>query len=514
VLARVRNPIGGITLFRALNIVDPDQVARLTGALQSAARDGGQPPLLIATDQEGGQLMALGEWSTPFPGNMALGATGSTAAQLARQVGHALGRELRSLGINVDYAPVCDVNSNPLNPVVGTRSFGEDPQAVGALAAAMIDGLQTAGVAATAKHFPGHGDTASDSHFGTPVVEHDLDRLLEVELPPFVAAIRAGVQLVMLAHVDVPAISGQSELPATLSRAVVDGLLRQRLGFSGVSISDSLDMAALAQGPANLVEAMAAVAAGVDLLLLGPRHGDVDALCDVLAQAARRGLLDLGQMTAAAERVLALKRWFSEPEAGREPPPSVSVLGCAEHRALARTVAERSVTVVRNDAGVLPLRLAAEQQLAVVLPYLTDLTPADTSSYVRHTLAEHMQRHHRRTVLVEVSATPDEHEIEDVLARTRSADAVVMGTINACAQPAQARLVAALLEITRPTVVAALRLPYDLMAFPSAPTYVCTYSVQDPPMQALAAILFGELEARGTLPVSIPGLYARGHSAA
>jgi beta-N-acetylhexosaminidase len=462
---------------------------------------------LIGLDQEGGQLMGLGTWSTPFPGNMALGATGSE--QLAREVGYALGRELRAVGVNVDFAPVCDVNSNPFNPVVGTRSFGEDPHAVGALGAAMIDGLQSAGVAATAKHFPGHGDTVGDSHHALPALDHDLERLLDVELPPFEAAIGAGVQLVMLAHLALPAVTGQRELPATLSRRVVADLLRERLGFRGVTISDALEMAAVAQGPAHLVESIVAAAAGVDLLLLGSRYDDDAALEAVLAQATRRGLIDAAEMNASAERVLVLKQWLSDRAA--QATPSLAVLGTSEHQALAATVAQRSVTLVRDQVGEIPLRLSAHQHLVVVLPRLKDLTPADTSSYERHTLDEHIRRYHGQTTLVEVPADPDPAEVEAALAQAGGADLVIVGTINAYTQPGQAALVEALLRAGRPTVVAAMRLPYDLMAFPSAPTYLCTYSVLEPSMQALAAVLFGQLQPQGRLPVSIPGLYPRGH---
>src|SRR5713226_9580415 len=249
ILARVRHgPLAGFTLFRSLNVVDPEQVRDLTTQLQRESRE----PLLIATDQEGGQLMSLAG-STQFPGNMALGATGS--ADLARDVGFAIGREMAAVGVNIDYAPVCDVNSNPLNPVVGVRSFAEDPQLVGMLAAAMVDGLQAAGVAATAKHFPGHGDSASDSHYATPVLNHDLDRLTRTELPPFVAAIQAGVKLSMVGHVSLPQLTGQEDLPATLARPIVHDLLRHQLGFDGVVVSDSLDMAALEQGPGAVLEA-------------------------------------------------------------------------------------------------------------------------------------------------------------------------------------------------------------------------------------------------------------------
>ncbi|HEX7432067.1 MAG TPA: glycoside hydrolase family 3 N-terminal domain-containing protein, partial [Anaerolineaceae bacterium] len=188
----------GLTLFRSLNINNPAQVRALTGALQQLAQDFDLPPLLIATDQEGGQLMAIGKGTTPLPGNMALGATGST--ELARRAGEVLGSELAAMGINVNYAPSCDVNINPHNPVIGTRSFGEKPDQVASLAAAIINGMQSQGVAAVAKHFPGHGDTAADSHHGLLSVPHDLDRLQQVEFPPFRAAVEAGVKLVMSAH--------------------------------------------------------------------------------------------------------------------------------------------------------------------------------------------------------------------------------------------------------------------------------------------------------------------------
>jgi beta-N-acetylhexosaminidase len=279
-----------------------------------------------------------------------------------------------------------------------------------------------------------------------------------------------------------------------------------------VTISDALEMAALAQGPANLVESVVAAAAGVDLLLLGSRVEDDAALAAVLAQATRRGLIDLREMIVATERVLALKRWLANRPEAR---PLLAALRSSEHTALAASVADRSVTLVRDELGVLPLRLSPDQQLAVVLPRLTNLTPADTSCYERHTLHEHVRHYHPRTALVQVSADPDPAEIRRAAAEGEgaAADLVIVGTLNACAQSGQAALVEAMLRTGRPTVVAALRLPYDLAAFPSAPTYLCTYSVHEPSMRALAAVLFGALEPQGRLPVSIPGFYPRGHGA-
>jgi len=496
ILARLsQGPLGGFTLFRSLNVVDPEQVRRLTTELQAAATE----PLLIATDQEGGQLMSLAG-STQFPGNMALGAIGS--ADLTREVGLAIGHELAAVGVNVDYAPVCDVNSNPLNPVVGVRSFGEDPQLVGELAAAMVEGLQSVGVAATGKHFPGHGDTSSDSHYATPVLHHDLERLTSTELPPFVAAIQAGAKLIMVGHVSLPQLTGQEDLPATLARPIVHDLLRKQLGFDGVVVSDSIDMAALEQGPGAVVDAIAAVAADVDLLLMGPHTGNAPAIEAGLCQATRRGLLSTAEMHAAAQRVLRLKRWLRN----QGPPPPISIVGSSVHAAVAETVAARSITLVRDDQHVLPLRLGPDQRIAVILPRLANLTPADTSSYVEHSLAEHVRGYHPATIAFDTSADPTGQEIDDLLAQLNPTDLVLIGTVNACAQPGQAALVEAVLRSGRPTIVAAMRLPYDLAAFPSARTCLCTYSVLAPSMKALAAVLFGAARAEGKLPVTIPGI--------
>ncbi|MDQ2809663.1 MAG: glycoside hydrolase family 3 protein, partial [Chloroflexota bacterium] len=366
ILATLRHhPSGGITLFRSLNVADPAQVRALTGALQAAATATGQPLLLIGADQEGGTLMALAG-TTEFPGNMALGATGST--DLAQQTGRAIGRELAAMGVNVNYAPVGDVNSNVHNPVVGTRSFGGDPVAVARLTAALICGLQAAGVAATVKHFPGHGDTSTDSHLGTPVVAHDMARLRAVELPPFAAAVQAGVRLVMTAHIAVPAVTGDHN-PATLSPAILRGLLRADLGFDGVIVSDAMNMGAITQGRGLLVDTLASIAAGVDLLLLTDDPAGHAEVYSGLLQATQRGLLDPERVQAAAARVLALKAWIAE-----QPQPGLEVVACADHQALAATVAAQAVTLVRDTAGHLPLRLAAGARIAAVVPQPADLT--------------------------------------------------------------------------------------------------------------------------------------------
>ncbi len=487
----------GITLFRHLNVRAPAQVRRLTARLQEAAREAGLPPLLLAVDQEGGQLMAVGEGATQLPGNMALGATGS--ARLAHLAGGVLGRELAAMGINVDYAPSCDVNLNPANPVIGIRSFGEDPAQVSALTAAMVAGLQEAGVAATAKHFPGHGDTVSDSHDGVPVVPHTLERLRRVELPPFAAAIYSGARLVMTSHVALPAIDGQAGLPATLSPAILKSLLRDEIGFQGVIITDAMNMQAIHQGEALGEDALQAVLAGVDLLLVTSDPADWGRVHTRLLEAAQTGRLPQKNLADSFDRVMDLRRWL----AGAPAQPELSVVGCAEHRAIADEIAAASLTCVRDRAGLLPLRLAPAERLAVILPRPQDLTPADTSSYVTPELAVHLRPFHPNVEEILAPLAPEDGEIAALVERVRGDACVVVGTINAYNQPGQKRLVQALLAAGLPTIVVALRLPYDLLAFPEAPTYVCTYSILEPSMRALAAALFGKKDFPGRLPVTI-----------
>jgi len=492
-----RQHVGGVVLFRHKNMGSLAELRRLTQVLQHAAAESGRPPLLIAADQEGGQLIAV-EQTTPFPGNMALGAAGSD--KLAYKVGRAIGKELSAVGINVDFAPVCDVNSNPLNPVIGTRSFGEDPKLVARLGVALIRGLQSAGIAATAKHFPGHGDTASDSHHNAPVVRRDAQRIRSVELVPFRAAVNSGVRLVMTAHIVVPALNGGSnELPATLSPRILRDLLRRKMRFNGVVVSDALDMHAMEQGHGYVAETMAAVAAGIDLLLFNHDLSRVEPACSNLAQAARRGLLSANEIHASARRIMALKNWIK-----RQPREPLSRIGCGEHMLLAQEVARKSITLVRDTAGQLPLAIAPEEKIAVAIPRPQDLTPADTSSYVKPALGDALRRYHPRVDEFSFAMSPAAEEIGALSERLAKYDIVVLGTINATAHPGQAELVKKLIRQGARLITVALRMPYDLAAYPAASTYVCAYSILPPAMEALAEALFGRVPFAGTLPVSIP----------
>ena len=259
---------GGVVLF-ARNVDAPEQVAELVREMQEIARDAGHDqPLFVAVDQEGGRVARLREPWTRWPPLRAVGRTGSE--ELARQMGEALAAELVACGIRWDFAPVVDVDSNPKNPVIGDRSFGDDPDLVGRLGAAMVKGLQAGGVAAAAKHFPGHGDTDVDSHLALPAIDHSLSRLEDVELRPFRACIEAGVASIMTAHVVVREID--EERPATLSAEVVPRLLREKLAFDGVVVTDDLEMKAGAERWPPREAAVLAAHAGCDVLLVCRDH--------------------------------------------------------------------------------------------------------------------------------------------------------------------------------------------------------------------------------------------------
>lgn len=303
-LDRLADGLGGVTLF-ARNVESAQQVRRLTAALRAAA-----PDVLIAIDEEGGDVTRL-EVATgsSYPGNLALGVVDDVA--LTRRVAASIGADLRATGINLNFGPVADVNSNPDNPVIGVRSFGTDAALVARHTVAYVEGLQSAGVAACAKHFPGHGDTATDSHLGLTTAA-DSPVAVDLALEPFRAAIAAGVRAIMTAHIVLPAYGDE---PATINRRLLTGLLRRELGYDGVVVADALDMGAIRRGVGDVEGAVLAFAAGADALCLSSREElDVlDAIRAGVAAAVASGRLSADRLAEAAGRVRALAAWTAAP---------------------------------------------------------------------------------------------------------------------------------------------------------------------------------------------------------
>ena len=487
----------GVTLYRHLNIRSAAQVRALTDTLQAAAARLGLPPLLIAADHETGQLHALGDDATPFAGAMAVGAAGD--ADLAERVAATIGTELRAVGVNLAYAPVCDLATNPLNPVVGIRSFGDDPASVGRLVAATVRGLQSAGVAATAKHFPGHGEPTGDSHLGLPVIERSADELRERELVPFEAAIDAGARCVMAGHLAVPSLTGRRDLPATIAPEVLRTLLRADLGFGGVTVSDALDMAGIAGDNGTGVDVAAALDSGVDLLLCGPDPAAqvrVEAGLAAALAGGRRSRLDA---TGSDARIADLRGWLAGFEA-----PSIDVVGGADHRALARELAQRSITAIRDDRGLLAIRVAADARVFVIEPHPRLLTPADTTaSLAAGGLLAAIRERHSGAIGVVVDAVVASDEINALRDQGASSDLVIVGTVDALGEPSTGELARALVGTGTPVVAVALRTPWDAVAYPEVGTVLATYGIQPPSLAALAGALWGDAPITGRLPVTL-----------
>ncbi|MEU8433588.1 glycoside hydrolase family 3 N-terminal domain-containing protein [Streptomyces sp. NPDC029216] len=493
-----RYHLGGIVYFAwAHNTRSPGQIAALSNGLQRAAAGSGAGiPLLLSVDQEHGAVARIGRPATLLPGAMALGARGSAAD--ARRAARVAGAELAALGIRQDYAPVADVNVNPANPVIGVRSFGSDPEAVAELAAAQVRGYQGAGVAATAKHFPGHGDTETDSHVGLPVMRHTRAQWEELDEPPFRAAVQAGADVVMTAHIVFPALDPSGD-PATLSRPIVTGILRERLGFRGVVVTDALDMAGVRQKYGDDRVPVLALKAGCDQLLNAPDLGL--AYRSVLA-AVGSGELTRERVEESVLRILEVKArrgLFDDPYADEARVDAV--VGTAEHLAAADAVAAGTTTLLANPRGLLPLDAQAGPRLLVTG---TDpASPTGTTGPPTTVLAREL------TALgCRAQALPAERAV----AAAPGNAAVLVCTYNVPeGESPQRTLVTDLIATGVPVVLVAVRNPYDPARLPACAAEVATYTWTDVEMRAAARVLTGARRPSGRLPVPVPGRYPLGH---
>lgn len=475
---------GGLVLFERNVGEDSAAVAALTAGAQAAAATGGDPPLFLSIDQEGGTVTRLraARGFTEFPSAMAVAATGDDDD--ASRIGAAIAEELLAVGVNMDLAPSLDVNVNPSNPVIGARSFGSDPARVGALGARFIAAMQARDVFAVGKHFPGHGDTATDSHVGLPVIPHDRARLEAVEFVPFRAAIRAGVAGIMSAHIAFPAIDPAPGLPATLSRKALTGLLREEMGYDGLIFTDSLIMGALVNAGRSIPQAAAeALMAGADVLVFNSGHLLHRATHAEIVAGVRDGRISAARLDDAVLRILKAKTRFGLFGPPR-PAPHLAA-GQAARRALAREVSARAVTLVRDTAGRVPIRDPGALRV-IETPQAAGLARALGAP------------------ALSVSAQPTADEIRQA-ADGIGDRTVVVGASDVVKHPRQADLVKALLETGAPVIVVAVRLPYDLLHFDGAPTCLATYQASDDAFAALADVLLGRRPAVGLLPVTLEG---------
>ncbi|MGX2998772.1 glycoside hydrolase family 3 protein [Streptomyces sp. JNUCC 64] len=506
--------IGGVIYFSgwANNIQDPRQVAELTNGVQRAslALPGGIPSL-ISIDQEHGANVRIGSGATQLPGAMALGAGRSLSD--ARVAGWISGTELAALGIHQNFAPVADVNVNPANPIINVRSFGADAKAVGRMVAAQVTGYQRASVVACAKHFPGHGDTAEDSHTGLPVITHTREEWDRIDAPPFKAAIDAGVDSIMTAHLQVPALDPSNE-PATLSSKILQDVLRGELGFKGVIVTDALNMRGVRTKYGDDRVPVLALKAGCDQLLFPP---NIDVAFNGVLAAVRSGEITEKRLDESVLRILRVKDkvglFDGDPYVSQK---VVSrVVGARKHQAEAARIAERTTTLLVNEDEALPLRRRQKKLLVVGA---SPAFPTDATRTSVPELAKAFDELGYTTTALATGRAPDAARIDEAVAAAQGRDAVVVTTDNVGATSAQRTLVSRLVATGVPVIHLAVRNPYDIAQLSGVKASLVSYCWAEVELRAAARIIAGRVEPRGKLPVPIQRaddptkvLYRSGH---
>lgn len=490
--------VGGIIYFAwAHNTRDPHQIADLSNGIQRAGLAQPTPvPLLVSTDQEHGIVARIGKPATLVPGAMALGAGGSAAS--ARRAARIAGRELAAMGVVQNYAPVADVNVNPANPVIGVRSFGADPSSVAAMVAAQVRGYRSAGIAATSKHFPGHGDTTVDSHTGIPVITHTRQEWEEIDAPPFRAAIAAGIDSIMTAHIQFPALDPSND-PATLSRPILTGILREELGYDGVVVTDALNMEGVREKYGDHRVPVLALLAGVDQLLNPP---DLAVAWNGVLDAVKSGELTVARIEESILRILLLKE-----KLGLFRDPFVShrgvdrTVGSRAHLAAADRIAEETTTLLADRDGLLPLNRRTHRDLLVV--GADPASPSGTTGPPTTVLANAFGELGFRATALPTGTAPSAARIAEAVAAAAGKDVIVVGTYNVSATSSQRTLVAQLVATGVPVVALAIRNPYDIARLDGVAAALATYSWTDVELRAAARVVAGRAEPKGRLPVPV-----------
>lgn len=500
--------VGGLILVnwsngRAVQKAEPYALAAFLNRMQRLAR----VPLMVGGDFERGASMRV-EGTTVFPHAMAFGAARDPA--LARFQGEVTAREARALGVQWVYYPVADVNNNPDNPIINIRSFGEDPQQVASLAVAFIEGLHSdrrGYVLATAKHFPGHGDTAVDTHLNLASIPADRQRLDSLELVPFRAAIAAGVDSVMTAHIAVPALA-PPDVPATLSPAILRDLLRRDLGFTGLVVTDALEMGGIAKGFSSGEAAVRALEAGADALLM---PADPEAAIRGVMAAVESGRLDRRRIQESVVKLLAAKEKVGLDRRRAVDLEAISdIVNSPEANERAQQIADSAVTLVRNAGGVVPL--AAPERTCFV-------TMAESRfSTGGQVFAQELRKRVPKAALAAMDPSASRQDIDDAIARLTGCDAYTVaafasvsayrGTVGLAGELPQA--MEALIATGKPVALVALGNPYLLRSFPGVAAYMATFSTVPPSELAAVKALLGETPITGHLPVTIPGLAVLG----
>lgn len=482
--------IGNLILFPS-NIESTGQVRELCLKIQECVRENTGLPAFIAVDQEGGMVSRVPPGCTGVPGNMAVAATADP--QNAYRIGRITSSELHALGFNIDFAPVLDINTNPDNPVIGVRSYGDKKKTVRQFGLAMTEGLKSGGVMPVAKHFPGHGDTAVDSHLDLPTVGKSLAQISQNELVPFQSAIDAGIEGVMTAHILFPQIE-KGGLPATMSKTILTGLLRERMNFRGLIFTDCLEMDAIKKYYGTVEGAVAAVKAGADIVLISHTVSAAAEAAEKIEAAVESGEIPVARIDESAERILRYKEKYARYDAAEA---DLSVLGCDAHRREAKEISLRSITALRGAD-----RCPAGGRILFVGCRAARVTPVSDSVQKEFNFPEYMAaKMGGDGLLVSLDPTPD--EMSAVLERSKDFDSVVVGTYNGSVHEGQIELVHRLCGRQKHVVAVALRNPYDLKLLDGRAAALAAYEYTALAFDSVIDVLKGSVTPSGKPSVKI-----------
>ncbi|GAA0590109.1 beta-N-acetylhexosaminidase [Virgibacillus siamensis] len=488
--------VGSVILF-SRNIKTPEQVKLLTRKLQETAKQSGHyRPLIIATDQENGIVRRLNYGFTKLPGSMVLGAVDD--CNTTYEISKTTGKELKSAGINMNLAPVMDVNSNPKNPVIGVRSFGENPSFVASHGVEFIKGHQSQHVITSAKHFPGHGDTAQDSHLGIPLVNNSMENVRKTELVPFIAAIQNNVASVMISHVHYRSIDMNQTTPASLSKNVINHLLRGKFGFRGVVITDCLEMDAISSATGTAEGALNALKAGVDLLVVSHTYAEQKRVIDRIVDAVNHNEIELQVIDNAVERIHKLKdkyiNWnFINKNSGGY---QLSEQDFSLHRKLARSVYRRGITVLKGKK-LLPIDSG---HIHCVTVFDNNGSPAEENSDCIDLKRLNIPLDIRIST-GRITGSETDQELEKKL--NGDADFSVIFTNTTGANNNLINKIHYLIDRLKTTALISLKSPYILSEFPKAQVLIATYDPTETAIQAVMEIITGKVQAVGKSPVTI-----------
>lgn len=495
--------VGGVMFSRG----DVYEAAMLANRYQRLAKF----PLLISADMEWGVSMRI-DRTTEFPCAMAIAATRNP--DYAFKVGELIAKEARALGIHQNYAPTVDLNNNPYNPIINTRAFSEDVSLTATMASAFINGTQKAGMIATAKHFPGHGDTDIDSHKDLPVLNFEKTRLQNIELKPFKYAVDGGVMSVMVGHLALPKLNNNSYiLPASLSPTITTDILKSELGFKGLTVTDGMGMRGVKKNFPAGEAAIKAFLAGNDVILLSP---DSDIAYSALLEAVRNGIIPEVRLNESVRKLLVLKEWFGLHRNRFTSLDSISaIVGIKAHKAVAQEIADKSITLLSNKNGLLPL---GEYQSKIVNISLQN----SASCEVGKVFQEELQTRFSNTLRYQLGAQSNKMNYDLALFSAERADVVVVSSyadtrawqgkfgLDKEQDKFLKKLIDRLKKKGIPLVLVSFGTPYLIMSYSEPDAYICAYSAGTASETAVAKLLKGEIEPRGKLPVTIPNRYKFG----